>query len=124
MPGVTQRVREPQVAHDRGHGRVAGKQAPLFEVDGAHGLHHVAVDLVAARVHQHDAVGVAVVRYPDVRADLGHQVAHGAQVGGAALHVDVGAVEVLVDHRDVGAQAARASGLVMHDAPCPTSRPP
>ena len=60
--GVTQRVREPQVAHDRGHGRVAGKQAPLFEVDGAHGLHHVAVDLVAARVHQHDAVGVAVVR--------------------------------------------------------------
>ena len=103
-------MREAQVAHDGGHGGVAGQEPALLEVDGAHGLNHVAVYLVAVGVHQHDAVRVAVVGDTHVRADLGHEVAHGAQMGGAALHVDVGAVEVLVNDRDVRAQAAQRLG--------------
>ncbi len=107
---IAQGMRKAEVAHDRGHACIAGQQAALLEVDGAHGLYHVAVDFVSLRIHQHDAVGIAVVGYPHVCPDFGHQIPQRLQVGRPAGDVDVGAVEVLVDHRHVCSQTAQRLG--------------
>ena len=64
---------QAQVRHDGGHSSVASQQTALLQVDSAHGLNHVAVNLVAFRVHQHNAVGIAVVRNTHVGTALGNQ---------------------------------------------------
>ena len=61
-------------------------------------------------IRDSDAVGVAVVRDAHVGARLGHERAQRLEMGGAALHVDVGAVEVLVDRNHLGAQTAQRLG--------------
>ena len=50
------------------------------------------------------------MRDAHVGAALGHQRAQGLQVRGAALHVDVGAAEVLVDDGDLGTKATQRLG--------------
>ena len=44
------------------------------------------------------------------RLCLGHERAQRLEMGGAALHVDVGAVEVLVDRNHLGTQTAQRLG--------------
>ena len=74
----------------------------------AHGFDHVAVDLGAVGRHEHHAVGIAVVRHADVRTAFAHELGKRLEMGGTAVHVDIGAVEVLVDRDDLGAQAAES----------------
>ena len=52
-------------------------------------------------------VRVAVVRDAHVGARLGHERAQRLEMGGAALHVDVHAVEIIVDDDHLGAQASQ-----------------
>ena len=97
---------EPEVAHHGGHDGVLGQASAALHVERAHGLDHVTVDLGAVGRHEHHAVGIAIVRHADVRAAFAHKLGKRLEMGGTAVHVDIGAVEVLVDRDDLRTQAA------------------
>ena len=64
----------------------------------------VASDDVALLIHRQAAVRVAVVGEAHVQLLLPHELLQVLDVGGAAVHVDVGAVGIVVDHVGLGAQ--------------------
>ena len=103
-------VHEAQVAHDGGNHGVAAQKPALLQVDRACRLYHVAVDVVAMGIHEQHAVRIAVMGDAHMGAGLAHQLAQGLQVGGTALHVDVGAAIILVDHHDLGTQTTQRLG--------------
>ena len=109
---IAQSMREPEIAHDGGHGGAAGKQPTLVQVDSAHGLHHVAVDLVAVRVHEHDAVGVAVVRDAHIGARLGHERAPIIDVSTVSQEVILVVLDIMLVLNQVSYTHHRAHGTV------------
>ena len=95
---------ETEVAHHRGHNRVAGQHAAFAHIERADRFHHIAVDLGAIGRHEHDAVSIAIMRNTHIGTRLGHKRAQGLEMSGAAPHVDVHAVEIIVDDAHLGAQ--------------------
>ena len=98
------------------------QQAALVQVDRADADDVVAVDELALGVDGQDAVGVAVEGQAEVGAPLRHRLLQVAGIGRAAPGVDVGAVGLRVQHRDLGAErleherrggARRAVGVSM-----------
>ena len=80
--------------------------APAF---GDHGEELVAVDQMAALVHDHHPVGVAVERDADIGAHFADLAAERLGRGRAAVAVDVEAVRFDADRHDVGAESHSAS---------------
>ena len=98
---------EAQIGHDGGNRRVMGQLAAILQIDRKHRLDDVAIDLGAVFRHEHHAVGIAIVGNAHVSAAFGHKLGQGAQMGGAAIDVDVGAVIVVVDHGDFRTQTTQ-----------------
>ena len=67
----------------------------------------VAVDHVAVGVDGDEPVGVTVEREPDVGTSVGDDPLERLEVVRAAVGVDVGAVRIGVDHRDVGTEGSQ-----------------
>ncbi len=98
---------EAQIGHNGGDRRVVGQLAAILQIDRKHRLDDVAIDLGAVFCHEHHAVGVAIVSNAHVSAAFGHKAQSGAQMGGAAINVDVSTVIVVVNHGDFRAQTAQ-----------------
>ena len=74
------------------------------ELERQHGQDLVAVDRLAALVDGQHAIAVAVERDPEVEPLACNKLLQGAQVGGAATDVDVGAVRAVADRDHLGAE--------------------
>ena len=94
------RPAQAEVAHHRGHQHVVAEHAALPHRDGEDGEDAVAVDDPAVRVDREAAVRVAVVRDPEVGADLAHRRLQPLEVRRAGALVDVEPVRVGADHGD------------------------
>ncbi len=93
----------------RDHAR-ALQPAVFLPAFGDDGEQLVAVHHMAALVHDHDAVGVAVERDADIGAHLAHLAADRREIGGAAILVDVEAVGIDADRDHVGAEFPQRAG--------------
>ena len=98
---------EAQIGHNGGDRRVVGQLAAILQIDRKHCLNDVTIDFGTVFCHEHHAVGVAIVGNTHVGAAFGHKLSQGAQMGGAAINVDVSTIIVIVDHGDFRTQTAQ-----------------
>ena len=102
---LVQRLVEAEVAHHGRHDRVVQQLSALLHVQAIDVEDVVAGDHVALLVHRQAAVRVAVKGEAHVQLLVAHQLLQMLDVGRAAVHVDVVAVGLGVDH--VGLRAQR-----------------
>ena len=109
---------ETEVAHHRGHNRVAGQHAAFARMSSAQtALPTISPSIsVPSGRHEHDAVSIAIMRNTHIGTRLGHKRAQGLEMSGAAPHVDVHAVEIIVDDAHPAPNRRRASGDVSEEA--------
>lgn len=58
------RFREAEIAHDRRNDRIVAQKTTLLQIERTNGLDHIAIDLVAKLVNEHDAIRIAIMRVP------------------------------------------------------------
>ena len=93
-----------QVGHDRRHDEVVVEQTALLEILRADGEQEITVDDRAVRRECEHAVGVAVMGNRDIGTAAFHQELHRLEVRRAAAHVDLAAIGIGVDDKDLGTE--------------------
>ena len=104
MPGLAERDLEADVAHHGRDERVAGEAPLRLHVPRAHQHDGVAVDDAPGVIDEDGAIAVAVERHAHPVAAVAHQRAQALGMRRAAIQVDVAAVRLVADDRDVEAQ--------------------
>src|SRR5262245_31879560 len=106
-PRLAQRELEADVAHDGRHDGVAAETTLRLHVPRAHQHDRVTVDDSAGVIDEDGAVAVAVERHAHPAPVLPHRRGEPLRMRGSAIEVDVPAVGLVADDRDVVAQLAK-----------------
>ena len=105
-PERAERQLEPDVAHDRGHDRVALEPPFALQLPAAHQQHGVAIHDFPVVIDEDRAIAVAVERDAHPASMLDDRAREPLRMGRAAAQVDVAAIGLIADHLDVEAEAA------------------
>ena len=94
---------KPEIAHDRYDRRILNQLALFLKRAGQQIDNHISVDLAALFIDSQTAVRVAVKGDSDIRAFLDNRFRQFVQMSRAAAQIDVAAVRLVADNRQIRA---------------------